>query len=143
MSQLRQAFVSRGSGRPAATLERCARICMGQVLARYLAAWRKHAVAFGGVRPAEARPEARYDAARVLRRASAQESAFAEVKAEREALRALLNERDKALALTQRQLAHQIDRRRVADAASRQAQEQSTRLQGEAGKHRAQGEVPR
>ena len=45
------------------------------------------------------------DAARAMRRASAQEAAMADLRSERDALRALLQARDKALALAQRQLA--------------------------------------
>ena len=77
------------------------------------------------------------EATRALKRASAQELALHDLKAERDALAAELAARDRQLTVCTRQLAYEKDRRRALDAGSKSAHGQLRKLLDEAGKQRA------
>ena len=68
-----------------------------------------------------------------LRRAGVQAVALAEVRVERDALEASLRERDKALALAQRQLTQEAERRRAVEVGKQHAAGELERLRHAAG----------
>ncbi|KAL1514675.1 hypothetical protein AB1Y20_003763 [Prymnesium parvum] len=72
-----------------------------------------------------------------VKKASAQELALAEMRSECDSLRAEAVERERQLALVQKQLAAAVDRRRVVESDGRHAQELLARMQSEQGRVRA------
>lgn len=101
----------------------CSAVCQWRLVAGALNEW-----AAGAASSAISSSKTR------LKRAGAQESALLELRAECEALRAHATERERQLALVQKQLATAVSRRRVVESDGKQAQELLSRVQAEQGR---------
>ena len=127
----------RASQRGTAPLAQLARTARLLWLCRALGRWRLLAMAIvEHERPPSAAEGVTIARVRV-KRAGAQEIALMELRSECAALRAAATERERALALAQKQLAHETDRRRVVESGGKHAQEMLSRMQMEQGRARA------
>ena len=122
-------------------LARYLRACRTHSLGRAVRCWAARALRGAASRGLAAAPRALGDAnpggatsQQALRRAGVQALALAEARAERDAHAAQLAERDRQLALLQRQLTQQAERRRVVEAGGKHAAGELERLRQEAGR---------
>ena len=121
-------------------LSRYLRACRTHSLSRALRRWMERVAAVlqqRGSSSGATLVSLRATSSRALHRVSAQAAAMAEARQEREALEALLAERERALTLAQRQLAQQAERRRAVEAGGRHAAGELDKLKYEAGQKRA------